>query len=194
MRLSFLAAFCALGGMMSLAAPAAGQQPSQTQQTLQTEQAPLNPQRPQVVTQFTDPIVQRLLLDLQSTWQVEPNPEAEPNYRAVSSTGISYTVSPRSCSEERGCSALLVLSVFTGVDTSDLLALDGFLHRINDRLPTAKVYRADGSIIILQTWINAAGGITYRNAQAQMLIFGRDVDEVRRALAAFQATMEEGAG
>jgi hypothetical protein len=127
-----------------------------------------------------------LLLDVQATWQVEQPQGGLPNYRASAEGGISFTVSPRACSPEQGCLGLLLIAVFTGVDASNLLALDGYINTINDRSPTAKVFRTDEGVVLLQAYINSAYGISYANAQAQILVFGQDINMMREALAAFQ--------
>ena len=43
--------------------------------------------------------------------------------------------------------------------------------------------------MILQSYLNAAFGVSYANAQAQLLVFGQEIGKLREALTAFS---EEG--
>ena len=144
------------------------------------------PQRPQFVTQFDNTIVTMLLQDVQATWQVEAAPDGNLNYRAQADGGLNFTLAPRSCTPEAGCLGLMMLAVFTGVNAQNPAQLDALLARLNDSSATIKVFRDPQGIVILQSYANAAGGITYRNAQAQLLLFGDDIVTVSRALAQFE--------
>ena len=164
-----------------LAALALGAVPALAQQTPQQQ-----PQRPQVVTQFDNATITYLLQDVQATWTIETNERGESNYRARAEGDINFTMSPRACSPETGCLGLILLAVFTGVNAPSTAELDAFVNRANDQSATAKVYRSGNNIIILQEYINAAYGISYRNAQNQLLIFGQDIVAVSRGLTQFE--------
>lgn len=144
------------------------------------------PQRPQIVTQFDNTIVTMLLQDVQATWQVEAAPDGNLNYRAQADGGLNFTLAPRSCTPEAGCLGLMMLAVFTGVNAQNAAQLDALLTRLNDSSATIKVFRDPQGVVILQSYANAAGGISYRNAQAQLLLFGEDIVIVSRALAQFE--------
>lgn len=142
---------------------------------------------PQVVTQFDNATITRLLTDIQATSRIELNDQGEANYRASAEGGLNFTLAPRACSAETGCMGLMLLGVFTGVDTSNQAAIDAFLNDLNDQSATAKVYRSGDGVVILQGYINAAYGISYANAQAQLLIFGQNIVSVSQALSAFES-------
>ena len=144
------------------------------------------PQRPDFVTQFDNTMVTNLLRDVQATWQVEQAADGSVNYRAQAEGGLNFTLAPRACSQQNGCLGLMMLAVYTGVNTQDLARLDAFLNQLNDSSATVKVFRNPQGVVILQGYINAAGGITYRNTQAQLLLFGEDIVNVSRALAQFE--------
>jgi len=141
---------------------------------------------PQMVTQFDAATVSRLLLDVSATWQTEPSVDGHTNYRASAAGGLNFTVSPRACSEQYGCLGLMMLAVYTDVSAPNMAALDTFLNQLNDTSTSVKVFRNAGGIIVLQAYINAAGGITYRNAQSELLIFGQDIVAVSQAIAQFE--------
>ena len=142
---------------------------------------------PQVVIAFDDPTITRLLTDIQATWRVEANEQGGINYRASADGGLNFTLAPRACSPENGCLGLMILAVFTAVDTSDQTQIDAFLNDLNDQSATAKVYRSGNGVVILQAYINSSYGISYGNAQAQLLIFGQNIVSVRQALSAFES-------
>lgn len=143
--------------------------------------------RPQVVTEFDAPTITRLLTDIQADWRIEANAQGEINYRASAEGGLNFTLAPRACSPETGCLGLMVLAVFTGVDTSNQAQIDAFLNDLNDQSATAKVYRSGDGIVILQAYINSSYGISYANAQAQLLIFGQNIVAVSGALSDFES-------
>jgi len=166
-----------LAGVIAITAnPAIAQQAQQTQP----------PPRPEFVTQFDNTMVTYLLQDVQATWQVEQLEDGNVNYRAQAAGGLNFTLAPRACSEQTGCVGLLMLAIYTGVNASNGAQFDAFLHRLNDSSATIKVFRNPNGVVILQGYINAAGGITYRNTQAQLLLFGEDIVTVSRALAQFE--------
>ncbi len=142
---------------------------------------------PQVVTEFNAPTITRLLTDVQADWRIEASAQGEINYRASAEGGLNFTLAPRACSPETGCLGLMVLAVFTGVDTTDPARIDAFLNDLNDQSATAKVYRSGDGIIILQAYINSSYGISYANAQAQLLVFGQNIVAVSGALSAFES-------
>lgn len=158
-------------GLTAMAAPVAAQQ--QQQQT------------PQVVTQFNDATITSLLRDVQATWRVEQDQSGNVNYRASAEGEINFTLAPRACSQETGCLGLMMLAVYTGLNAPSTAQLDAYLAELNDRSATVKVYR-NGNIVILQGYMNSAYGISYRNAQTQLLIFGQDIVGISQALASFE--------
>jgi hypothetical protein len=141
--------------------------------------------QPQVVARFNDATISRLLLDVQANFNIEAGPEGSKVYRAQAEGGIAFTLSPRACSAENGCVGLLLIAVFSGADTSRLGELDRVLNRYNDLNPSGKVYRTDEGIVVLQGYINAVYGISYPNAQTQLLLFGEEIVKVRDTLNAF---------
>ncbi|MEL7190321.1 MAG: YbjN domain-containing protein [Pseudomonadota bacterium] len=142
---------------------------------------------PQVVAQFDDATIARLLLAVQATWRTETGPDGRALYRASAEGGISFTLLPQACGEEQGCRALLVLANFTGVEADNVSTLDNFLHRFNDAYPSAKVYRVGENGVVLQAYLNAAQGISFANAQAQLLVFGQDLVVLRNELTALSS-------
>ena len=139
----------------------------------------------QVVTQFNDSTISRLLLDVQAGFNIEGGANGEKVYRAQADGGLAFTLSPRACSPENGCVGLLMVTVFTRSDSRNLGELDALINRYNDLNPNAKVYRMDDGTVVLQGYINAAYGISYTNAQAQLLVFGSEIVKVRDTLTAF---------
>lgn len=149
-------------------------------------QAPAQAQnQPQVVAQFNDATISRLLLDVQANFNIEAGPDGAKIFRAQADGGIAFTLSPRACSAETGCVGLLLIAVYTRSDSRNLGELDVLLHRYNDLNPNAKVYRMDDGTVILQGYINAAYGVSYANAQAQLLVFGQEITKVRQTLTDF---------
>jgi hypothetical protein len=149
-------------------------------------QAPAQAQnQPQVVTQFNDSTISRLLLDVQANFNIESGPNGEKVYRAQADGGIAFTLSPRACAEESGCVGLLLIAVFTRSDSRNLGELDALLNRYNDLNPNGKVYRMEDGTVVLQGYINSAYGVSYANAQAQLLLFGQEIVRVRQTLTAF---------
>ena len=144
------------------------------------------PERPQIITQFDQLMVTYLLQDVQATWTVETDAQGNTNYRASAEGGINFTLAPRACSEQSGCLGMMMLAVFTGVNAPSMTELDAFLNRLNDTSGTIKVFRNAQGVVVLQEYMNAAGGISYRNAQAQLYVFGEDIVAVSRALAQFE--------
>ncbi len=140
----------------------------------------------QVVAQFDDATIARLLLAVEATWRTEPGPHGRSLYRASADGGINFTLLPQACSVEQGCVALLVLANFTGVETESTKVMDTFLHRFNDAYPSAKVYRVSDDGVVLQAYFNAAQGISFANAQAQLLVFGQNLVQLRSELTALQ--------
>ena len=141
---------------------------------------------PQLVTQFDAATVSRLLLDVRATWETEPSIDGHTNYRASAEGGLNFTLSPRACSERIGCLGLMMLAVYTDVRAPNMAALDGFLNQLNDTSPSVKVFRNTQGTVVLQSYINSAGGITYRNAQSELLVFGQDIVSVSQAIARFE--------
>lgn len=139
----------------------------------------------QVVTQFNDATISRLLLDVQTNFNIEAGPEGQKIFRAQAEGGVAFTVSPRACSAENGCVGLLLIAVFTRSDGRSLSDLDALLNRYNDLNPNGKVYRMQDGTVVLQGYVNAAFGVSYSNAQAQLLVFGGEIGKVRDALTAF---------
>lgn len=135
-----------------------------------------------IIARFDDSTISRLLLDVEAQFQIEPGAEGANVYRARAGEGIAFTVSPRACSAQNGCAGLLLIAVFTLDPGAVPQDLDQRLHRYNDVNPNAKVYRADSNAIVLQGYINSAFGISYRNAQAQLLVFGQEIGKLRDAL------------
>ncbi|MEQ8411490.1 MAG: hypothetical protein RIB52_08040 [Erythrobacter sp.] len=137
-----------------------------------------------IVARFDDSTISRLLLDVNAQFQIQPGAEGVNVYRARAGEGIAFTVSPGACSDKSGCLGLVLVAVFTLDDGSRPPDLDQRLHRYNDVNPNAKVYRADRNVVVLQGYINAAYGISYRNAQAQLLVFGQEIGKLRDTLGA----------
>lgn len=145
-----------------------------------------------VIARFDDSTISRLLLDVEAQFQIEPGAEGVNVYRARAGEGIAFTVSPRACSEQNGCAGLLLIAVFTLDPGSVPEDLDQQLHRYNDVNPNAKVYRAESNVLVLQGYINSAFGISYRNAQAQLLVFGQEIGKLRDTLGAMGEADESG--
>ena len=80
---------------------------------------------------------------------------------------------------------LLLIAIFTRSDSRNLGELDALLHRYNDLNPNGKVYRMENGTVVLQGYINAAYGISYANAQAQLLVFGQEIAKLRKTLTDF---------
>lgn len=157
---------------ISLSAPASAQQAS--------------PPRPQAVTQFDDQTIRYLLEDVQATWQVERAADGGLNYRASAEGGINFVAAPRACDEQGQCLGLVLVAVYTGIQVNDPARLDAFVNQYNDQYPTAKVMRNAQGVVALQAYVNAAFGTSYRNVQAQLLVFGQDISNLARALTAFE--------
>ncbi|MEO9462796.1 MAG: YbjN domain-containing protein [Marinomonas sp.] len=143
--------------------------------------------QPQVVTQFDDATIARLLLDVQASWQVEAGTNGRSIYRASADGGIAFTVMPRACDERLTCRSLMVLTPFTRSDKRSLAQLDAFISAFNDQTPSGKAYRMQDGTVVLQSYLNAAGGISFANARAQMLVYGQNLVKLREGLAAFAA-------
>ncbi|MEL7218358.1 MAG: hypothetical protein AAGK01_08005, partial [Pseudomonadota bacterium] len=108
----------------------------------------------QVVTQFNDSTISRLLLDVGASWNIEGGPNGEKVYRASADGGVNFTLSPRACAAETGCVGLLLITVFTRNDQRSVSELDELLHRYNDLNPNGKAYRVEGGAVVLQGYIN----------------------------------------
>lgn len=143
-------------------------------------------QRPQMVQRFDHQTVRSLLDGVEVAWRIDQDANGDLTYRATAQSGVSFVAAPRSCTTEQGCIGLVLVSVFDGVNVTDLARFDAFVHQFNDRFPTAKVVRNGPQTVTLQAYINAAYGISYQNAQAQMLTFGQDITNLSRALTAFE--------
>ncbi|WP_298467010.1 hypothetical protein [uncultured Erythrobacter sp.] len=139
----------------------------------------------QVVTQFNDSTISRLLLDVGTSWDIEGGPNGEKIYRVSADGGVNFTLSPRACAAETGCAGLLMIAVFTRNDQRSLGELDQLLNRYNDLNPNGKVYRVEDGTVVLQGYINAIYGVSYANAQAQILVFGQELGKLRNELTAF---------
>lgn len=144
------------------------------------------PQRPQFVTQFDDTTIRYLLADIQATYQVEQASDGSNVYRATAEGQINFTLAQRACATETGCPGLMLIALFTNLQVSDATRLDAFIHQFNDQNPTAKLIRGPRNVVALQAYINASYGITYRNAQSQLLVFGENIVTTSRALANFE--------
>ena len=164
---STILATCAL----ALSAPASAQQ---------------QPQRPQVVSQFDDLTIRYLLADIQATYTVEQDAEGQATYRASAEGGFNFVLAPRACTPEQGCVGLVLIALFTDVRTPSGPALDSFINQYNDRYPTAKIMRNGQGMIALQSYINVAYGSSYRNVQAQLLVFGENISNLSRTLVAME--------
>lgn len=140
---------------------------------------------PQVISQFDDLTLRVLLNDMQANWTVERGPDGNLIYRAVSDGDLNFTLAPTACRAGEGCTALILIAVFSDLEVANAAQLDAFLHSFNDRNPSAKVVRSENGLIVLQSYVNAIGGISYRNLQAQMLIFGENIIATSRALLFF---------
>ncbi len=141
--------------------------------------------QPQVVIQFDAPTVSRLLLDVQATWQVEQDGNGGTVYRAQAGETLAFALSPRACSAEQGCVGLLMLATFTRNDERSRSEIDEFLNVFNNLNANSKAVRAGDQAIVLQGYINSVYGISYANAQAQLLVFGQEIEKMRRELTAF---------
>lgn len=144
------------------------------------------PQRPQVVSQFDDTMVRYLLADVQATYRTEQASDGSSVYRASAEGGINFTLAQRSCAPETGCLGLMLIAIFTDVPIRDPARFDAFVHAFNDQNPTAKMIRSPDGVVAIQSYINAAYGISYRNAQVQFVVFGQNIVQASRALAAFE--------
>lgn len=141
--------------------------------------------QPVVVTQFNDSTISRLLLDVQANFEIEASADGGKVFRASADGGLAFTLSPRACSPETGCVGLLMIAIFTRNDDRSLIDLDTVLNRYNDLNPNGKVYRTADGTVVLQGYINAVYGVSYANAQAQLLVFGQEIGKVREQLGAF---------
>ena len=139
----------------------------------------------QVVTQFNDSTISRLLLDVGTSWNIEGGPEGQKVYRVSAEGGVNFTLSPRACAAETGCVGLLLVAVFTRNDQRSLGELDQLLNRYNDVNPNGKAYRIEDGTVVLQGYINAVYGVSYANAQAQILVFGQELGKLRNELTVF---------
>ena len=143
-------------------------------------------EKPVVVSRFDTPTISHLLRDVQTTWTVEQAPDGQAIYRVRADGGVAFTATPRACNPETRCVGLLLIAVFTRGDGRTLAELDNFLSNYNDNNPNGKVYRVqDGKAVVLQGYINAANGISYANAQAQLLVFGQELAKIRSQLTEF---------
>lgn len=165
---STILATCAL----ALSAPASAQQQQ--------------PQRPQAVSQFDELTIRYLLADIQATYTVEQDAEGQATYRASAEGGFNFVLAPRACTPEQGCVGLVLIALFTDVRTPSGPALDSFINQYNDRYPTAKIMRNGQGMIALQSYINVAYGSSYRNVQAQLLVFGENISNLSRTLVAME--------
>lgn len=141
--------------------------------------------QPQVVSDFSDATIARLLLDVQANWQVEAGANSRSIYRASAEGGIVFTAIPRACDAQKTCRSLTVLTPFTRNDRRNLASLDAFISAFNDQNPSAKVYRINDGTVVLQSYLNAAGGISTANARAQLLVFGQNIVKLRSGLEKF---------
>lgn len=139
----------------------------------------------QVVTQFDDATISRLLLDVQATWRIDAGAQGRSVYRASADGGIAFTLSPGGCGAETGCTGIVLIATFARNDARSLTELDQLLNFYNDANPTAKVYRTGDGVVILQSYVNAVNGVSYANARAQMLVFGQEIGKLRQTLTAF---------
>jgi len=139
----------------------------------------------QVVTQFNDSTISRLLLDVGTNWNIEAGPEGQKVYRVSAEGGVNFTLSPRGCSAETGCVGLLLIAVFTRNDQRSPGELDQLLNRYNDLNPNGKAYRVEDGTVVLQGYVNAVYGVSYANAQAQILVFGQELGKLRNELTVF---------
>lgn len=122
---------------------------------------------------------------MQVNFNIEAGGEGRKVFRAQADGGIAFTLSPQACAAETGCAGLLMIAIFTRSDSRNLGELDALLSRYNDLNPNGKVYRMEDGTVVLQGYINAAYGISYANAQAQLLVFGQEITKVRQSLTAF---------
>lgn len=181
-KLSALSPILSIAPAIALAIGAASPAAAQQQR-----QAPAQGQTV-LINQFNDAVITQLLRDVQATWQVENGPQGVVNYTANAEGGLNFVLSPRSCSPDGGCRGLVMLALFDGLNVTNSAELDTVIHRFNDLDATAKVYRAGNDTVLLQGYMNAAYGITYDNARAQLLVFGQDIVSVSRTLTAFEET------
>ncbi len=150
-------------------------------------QAQAAPQNPQVVTQFDAATISRLLLDVQTTWQVETDANGGTVYRAQAGNGLSFALSPRACTPQQGCVGLLMLATFVREDARPRAEVDDFINEYNNLSPSSKAVRAGDQAIVLQGYVNSSYGISYANAQAQLLVFGQEIQKMRASLTEFSA-------
>ncbi len=170
-----------IGAALALAAtPATVQAQNQTPSQAQAQRA-----QPQMIVQFDDATIARLLLDVQASWQIEAGANGRSIYRANANGGIAFTVMPRACDERLTCRAMMVLTPFTRSDKRSLAQLDAFISAFNDQTPSGKAYRMNDGTVILQSYVNAAGGISLANARAQLLVYGQNLVKLREELTAF---------
>ncbi|MEM6857284.1 MAG: hypothetical protein AAF559_05385 [Pseudomonadota bacterium] len=153
-------------------------------------QTPAQPQAPSsgrnaVVSQFNSSTIARLLLSVQADFEVEAGANGQTVYRASAEGGLAFTLAPQACAPEAGCVGLLMIAVFTRNDSRSEAELDTLIHTYNDLNPTGKAYRTANGSVVLQGYINAAYGISYGNAQAQLLVFGQEIVKLRQALEDF---------
>lgn len=171
-KFSFVSTFLATCAL-ALSAPASAQQQQQ-------------PQRPQAISQFDELTIRYLLADIQATYTVEQDSEGQATYRASAEGGFNFVLAPRACTQEQGCVGLVLIALFTDVRTPSGPALDSFINQYNDRYPTAKIMRNGQGMIALQSYINVAYGSSYRNVQAQLLVFGENISNLSRTLVAME--------
>ena len=147
-------------------------------------QAPSSGPSP-VVSQFNSSTIARLLLNVQADFDVEAGANGQTVYRASADGGLAFTLAPRACAPETGCVGLLMIAVFTRSDSRSQAELDTLLNTYNDLNPSGKAYRVADGTVVLQGYINAAYGISYGTAQAQLLVFGQEIVKLRKALEDF---------
>jgi len=162
----------------ALAAGAAQAQPQAQQQAPSSGPSP-------VVSQFNSSTIARLLLELNADFEVEAGANGQTVYRVSAQGGLAFTVAPRACATETGCVGLVMIAVFTRNDSRSLVELDTLLNTYNDLNPNGKAYRTPDGTVVLQGYVNAAYGISYGNAQAQLLVFGQEIVKLRSALEDF---------
>ena len=169
---------CGLIAAFALASPLA---PLSAQQAAQPAQ-----QRPDWVNRFDDQVMRFILADLNAQWTVEQGADGSLTYRATTQEGINFVLAPRSCDAQNVCVGLVLIALFDDLNAPNAARLDAFINQYNDLYPTSKVMRNPQGLVALQSYINAAYGVTYRNVQAQLLVFGQNITNLSRALLAFE--------
>ena len=164
-------------GLFALALNFAFALPAHAQEQRLPEEA-----RPQVVTQFDELTIRFLLQDIQARWELEQGPDGQRIYRASAEDGLNFSMVQSDCTAEGFCTSLMLIAIYNGTEGISPQSLDLFINAYNDSNPSAKLMRNPQGVVAMQAYINASFGISYRNLQAQVLVFGDNIVDASAAL------------